>query len=213
MLKKAIALFLSLIVICSSVPALGVNYDIQGAYDECNTLYPVFVENVLAQGVTEEKVMVFMSDVRDYLINLPEELTEDNFDHHIYDAVNSAFDLRRNIKVRDALMAAYPDAVGSALKGQVSEEFMPVYNTIKRYILDITTPVVTLSFKDNKTAVHHVFMPEDAKIFVGFYDEDGTLLKAFVNPEGEMEVDASYAKAYAFDSSLSPLCDNYIMSY
>ena len=211
-MKRIISLLSVIFIIFSSAPAHALNYDVNGAYTECYTLYPVFIENVLSKGTTKEKVIIFMEDVRDYLSDLPEELNEENFDLHFYDGINHAFTFRRNIKVRDALMAAYPDATTDALDGKISEEFMPVYNTVKRFILGISTPVISLSVKDNKTSVHHVSMPEDRIIIVGFYNEEGTLLKAFVNPEGEMEIAASYAVAYAFDSSLSPLCDSYIMN-
>ncbi len=213
MLKKAISLFLGVIVIFASVPVLALNYDIEGAYDECYTLYPVFVENVIANDTSKEEIIVFMGDARDYLLNLPEELNDENFDHHFYDAVNYAFSLRQNRFVRDALMAAYPEAVTKAIDGIISEEFMPVYNTIKRYILGISTPVVTLSCKEGKTRVHQVYMPEDTTIIVGFYQEDGTLIKAFINPQEDMDIQASYAKAFAFNNNLSPLCDSYILKF
>ena len=61
--------------------------------------------------------------------------------------------------------------------------------------------------------VHHVHMPENAVIFVGFYSSDGTLLQAHTNPAEKLSCiseDLSYAIAYAWEQgSLSPLCDSY----
>ncbi|MGM9551785.1 MAG: hypothetical protein ACI3XA_05965 [Clostridia bacterium] len=212
MLKKIIIAAICLTMFLS-VPVFALNYDTTGAFEECYTLYPEFIDSIIAEGTTEAKIIRFMDDVRDYLLKLPEELTEGNIDKHIYDAINEAFKYRWNIGVRDALMAAYPDAVTKAMDGIISEEFLPIYETVKRYILGISTPVITLSGKDS-VSVHYVYMPEDKLILVGFYESDGTLVKAVVSPQGEMEPCGDYAVAYAFSpSSLSPICNKYMLKF
>ena len=199
----------------SSLSVAAVDYDEEGAYRECYTLYPDFINRIKAEGITEKQLMSFVKSVEKKVLEHNIPLTEENFDTLMFQGFKDAFGLRTNIKVRDALASVYPESVAQAMDGAITEEFMPIYITVKRFLLGITTPVVTLSGDKSNTLVHYVHMSEAATIFVAFYTPEGDLLKAYKNPEGEMECEgAFFAKAFAFEpDSLSPLCESFILNF
>ena len=205
-MKNILSLILTLILLFSSFPsAAAIDYDEEGAYQECCTLYPDFINNIKAAGATDAQLAVFVKSVEEQFLKLDAELNEENFDSLMYKAFKAAFKLRKNIKVRDALAKAYPESVTAAMDLVITEEFMPIYNTVKRFLLGITTPVVTLSGNSTALRVHYVSMPEDAIIIVGLYLEDGTLLHANIKPTGALSCNcsdivlAAYLLALAYD--------------
>ncbi len=217
-IKYFISVLLILTIAFSSLPVLAAtDYDEEGAYQECYTLYPDFINKIKDLGITDKQLMTFVKSVEDKVLLQDVELTEENFDDLMYVAFKEAFKMRKNIKVRDALAKAYPESATAAMDGVITEEFMPIYTTVKRFLLGITTPIVTLSGNKSAVLVHHVHMPEDVSIFVGFYDDEGTLLHAHINPSEAISCaceNASYAKAFAFKgTSLTPLCENYILKF
>lgn len=192
------------------------DYDEEAIYKECYALYPDFVNNVKAKGADDKKILAFLGSIERHLATREDELNEENFDSYMFEAIKYAFNLRKNIDVRDALSAAYPEAVSKALKGIIPEEYMPIYKTVRRILFGTTTPVITLSGTKDDVLIHHLHMPEDAKFFVGFYDAEGTLLHAHINPKEKISCDctALYAKAFAFKgTSLLPLCENFILTF
>ena len=217
-MKRVLSVLLVLIIIFSSLPVLAAtDYDEEGAYRECYTLYPDFINKIKDLGITDKQLMTFVKSVEDKVLAQGVDLTEENFDDLMYVSFKEAFKLRKNLKVRDAIAKAYPKSATAAMDGIITEEFMPVYITVKRFLFGITTPVITLSGDKTDILVHHVYMPQGASIFVGFYDDVGTLLHAHINPTEAINCtceNASYAKAFAFDkNSLSPLCDSYTLNF
>ncbi len=217
-MKRLLSVLLILTTIFSSLPVLAAtDYDEEGAYNECYTLYPEFINKIKDLGITDKQLMTFVKSVEAEVLAQDVILTEENFDDLMFVAFKEAFGKRTNIKVRDALAKAYPASTTKAMDGIITEEFMPIYITVKRFLFGITTPVITLSGNKTALSVHHVHMPEDVRIFVGFYDSEGTLLHAHINPVDVIECNCenlSYAKAFAFgENSLIPLCDSYILKF
>ena len=216
-IRRLVLLFLAFtIFFSSSLPISATDYDEEYIYHECYTLYPDFVNRVKEEGVSDREILSFLKSVEKYISETGEELTEENFDSYMYDAIEYALNLKKNIYVRDALAAAFPDALPDAIKGKVPEEYMPIYNTVKRILFGITTPVITLSGTKEGLLVHHLHMPDNLKVFVGVYNGEGTLLQAFINPIDAMvcPTDATYAKAFAFDEvSLAPLSESFILEF
>ena len=218
MIKKVLSVLLILITILSFVPAISaIDYDEEGAYNECYTLYPDFINKIKDLGITDNQLMTFVKSVEDKVLEQNVELTEENFDSLMFTAFKEAFKMRKNIKVRDALAKAYPESTTEAIDGVITEEFMPIYITVKRFLFGITTPVITLSGTKEVLLAHHVHMIDGATVFVGIYSEDGTLLQAHINPAEAIECkseSASYARIFAFNkNSLSPVCDSYTLKF
>lgn len=217
-IKNLLSVLLSFTIIFSAFPVIAAtDYDEEGAYLECYTLYPEFIEKIKNEGIKDNQLMSFVRRVEREVLAQGVELTEENFDELMFTAFEKAFNLPMYSAVRDALAKVYPASVTAAMKGIITEEFMPIYITVKRFLFGITTPVITLSGNEQNTAVHHVHMPENAVIIVAFYDDEGTLLHAHKNPEVPIRCDCEnvkYAKAFAFDgNTLSPLCDNFIQKF
>ncbi len=134
--EKFIAVFMAMVMVLSCVAVVAGAYTVEEAYEECAQIYPDFVANVKAQGVNDAKIIVFLESVQEYLLNLDIEITEDNFEEYIIEAVNAAISLRKNIAVRNALIAAYPDAVVDGVDGIINEQFIPIVETIKNIIFE-----------------------------------------------------------------------------
>lgn len=216
-IKRLFFVFLTLTIFFSfSLPVPATDYDEEYIYYECSTLYPDFVNRVKDEGVSDKAILSFLKSVEKHISETGEILTEENFDRCMYDAIEYALNLKKHIGVRDALSAAYPDALPDAIKGKVPEEYMPIYNTVKRILFGITTPVITLSGTKDGLLVHHLHTPDTLKVFVGIYNNEGTLLQAFIDPHDAMicPTDATYSKAFAFEGlSLAPLCDYFILEF
>lgn len=218
-MKKLISLLLTAVMLFPSFAVFAKDYDEEGIYRECYTLYPDFVDRVKAQGVSDKQIIRFLSSVEEYLLSL-DDLTEENFDDNMFASIKYAFGLLKNIKVRDALSAAYPEAVPKAAEGVVPPEFMPIYITVKRLILGIYTPVVTLSLKKqaSQTVIypHFVHIEDNTNLILALYDSCGSLIRiqriAPDNPDCAVILDGTdifSAKLFAWDANMSPVCDSY----
>ncbi|MGM9550987.1 MAG: hypothetical protein ACI3XA_01895 [Clostridia bacterium] len=141
-LKKLTALVVALMIITTCVPVAfaGLDVSIEDAYDECAAMYPDFVSRVLAQDVSEKQIITFLESVQEYLLNVNDEITEDNFEGYLIEGINAAIALRKNIKVRDALIAAFPEAVVDGMDGVINEDFQPIVETIKLIIFGQNSP-------------------------------------------------------------------------
>ncbi len=137
-IKKITALLMVLTMMFTAVPVAfaGVEYSVEDAYEECAAEYPEFVDAVLAQGVTEKQIIGFLADVQGYLLDLDVEITEENFEDYFIEAILDTMAKRKHVKVRDALAAAFPDAVVAGMDGVIAPEFEPLVETIKRIIFD-----------------------------------------------------------------------------
>ena len=131
--KKITSVVIALVMLSTMAPTAmaGIEKPIDEAYAECAALYPEFVGNVKAAGVNDSQIITFLESVQQYLIELEIEITEENFEEYIFDGVNYAISLRKNIKVRNALVKAYPDAVVDGVDGVINPEFIPLVETIK----------------------------------------------------------------------------------
>ena len=218
MLKKTFSVFL-IIFILFSVPVFAVDYDEEGAYKECCTLYPDFVQKVKDNGVTDKQITVFLSSVEEHLLTRDGVLTEENFDDYMFEAIKYAFNLRKNIRVRNALSKAYPDSIADAIDGIITDEFRPIYDTVKRFLFGIKTPIVTISVKhddENVIYAHSAYLPENTFLTLAAYDTDGMLVHVkCITPNFEEDgIHCSChklyrAKVFAWDDSLIPVCAPY----
>ena len=217
-IKNILSILLAFTILFSALPVVAAtDYDEVGAYLECCTLYPDFIGKIKNEGITDKQLMTFVKSVEDKVLAQGVELTEENFDSLMFTAFKEAFKMRKNIKVRDALAKVYPESASEAMYGVITEEFMPIYITVKRFLLGIKTPIVTLSGTAENTAVHHVHMPDDAVIIVAFYNEEGSLLHSHINPAEPIKCDCKnvkYAKAFAFKgNTISPLCESFTQKF
>lgn len=208
MLKKSVSLFIIVLMSFSALPARALNYDVNAAYEECCTLYPYFIERIKAEGIADNQIISFMQSVRDYLLNLAEPLNEENFDVHMTDAVNKAFDLVKHIKLRDALLAAFPESADQIMQGSIPDEFMPVYNTVKRFILGSSSPVCIVYRFENTVTVTSVGFTDNDKIIICFYKDD-CLLYAKTYTGGDIPLTEEYSSVKAIcinKNTLAPVC-------
>lgn len=136
--KKLVALTTAVVMLFAMAPTAnaGVEYSIEDAYEECASLYPEFVDAVLAKGASEANIISFLYDLQGYLLNVGEEVTEENFEPYVIKAINDTITKRPHMKLRDALIAAYPGAVLDGAEGVIAPEFEPLVETIKRIIFD-----------------------------------------------------------------------------
>ncbi|MBQ8003381.1 MAG: hypothetical protein IJ297_08065 [Clostridia bacterium] len=223
-IKHILSVLLALTIIFSAFPVIAeTDYDEVGIYWECYTLYPDFVDNVKFYNVNDNQIIRFLGYVEAHLLTREEELSEENFDQYMFDAINYAFGMRPCIPVRDALAKAYPDAVGDAMNAVVPEEYMPIYETVKRYLFGIKSPIITASVvqgeSDATFYAHSVNLPENSRLTLALYDEEGVLLHAEAfTPNCAKEDEIGFmcscsvhsVKVFAWeDGSLSPICESY----
>lgn len=132
-LKKITALLVVLTMMFAAVPVAyaGIGMDVEEAYEECAALYPEFVDAVLSQGVSEKQIISFLSAIQEYLLNLDVEITEENFEDYIINAILETMAKNKYTKLRDALTAAFPGAVVDGMDGIIAPEFVPLVETIK----------------------------------------------------------------------------------
>lgn len=222
MFKKLTAMLLAFIILLSALPIFAaLDYDEEGAYWECYMLYPDFVDKIKANGVTDSQIIKFLGYVEKHLLTKDEDLNEENFDDYMFDAVKYAFDLRPNISIRNAIIRAYPQAVTEGRKGIVPKDFIPIYETVKRFLFGLKTPVITVSatYLEVETVIyaHSLCLPENCSLILAVYDEEGALLhtkalKANVEEDGIHCTcgKSKSAKVFAWDkSSLAPICNIY----
>ena len=137
-MKKLVAVLIVAAVMLTSMPVAfaGISMDVEDAYYECASIYPEFVENIKAQpqNVTDKQIITFLESMQSHMLEQGEEITEDNFEEYMIDAVLYAIGLRKNTNVRDALVGAYPGAAVDGMDGIINPEFEPLVETIKLII-------------------------------------------------------------------------------
>lgn len=140
MKKKILALALALSMLLCAVPSYA--YSVREAYTDFVAEYPGFVDALFNQGeaVSESMVISFLSAVQRNLYNrnkFEAPVTEENFDDALVDAVTALALLDEYAPLQKALYKAYPDAATEAyIHHRISDEFMPLYNTVKSMIFD-----------------------------------------------------------------------------
>lgn len=212
-IKKFCSLIILVTILFSafvSFAAPNYDYDEEGAYRECCTLYPDFIDKVKNEGVSDKQLLNFVKSVENEIIKTGVLLTNENFDTLMFASFKSAFDKRGNIAVRDALAKAYPKSVTEAMSGNITDEFMPIYTTVKRFLFGDKSPVITISHNSEGIFVHSVNIPDDAKVILSVYSPTGVHILSRINPQsgimGNFEK-GSAVKVFVWDNSLSPLCD------
>ncbi len=212
-IKRFCFLFVLTAILFSSFPSIAApeyDYDEEGAYRECCTLYPDFVDKVKSEGVSDKQLLNFVKSVENEIVKTGDFLTVENFDTLMFDSFKSAFNKRANISVRDALAKAYPESVTEAMSGNITDEFMPIYTTVKRFLFGDKSPVITVSQNSDGIFVHSVNIPSGAKVIVSIYSPSGIHLLSRINPQGGITGSfeaGSTVKVFVWDSSQSPICD------
>ena len=137
--KRASALLVSFAIALPlfAAPAFSASdYTIEDAYYECKNENREFVESITSQGITDEQFIYFIKTIFDYMASLGDAVTRENYRDYIPDAIEYAFGKKTNIPIRDTLTSTYPQAVTDATNGIVPDEFRPLYETLKRIILE-----------------------------------------------------------------------------
>ncbi len=136
-IKKLTALLIAVMMLTTSIPTVFAGeYTVEDAYEECAQLYPEFLEKVKAQGVSDRQIISFLKYLQNFLLNKDEVITEYNFEDAIVEAVLSAFSQVTHSKVRDALTAAFPEAVVDGMDGIIHPDFQPIAETVKNIVFE-----------------------------------------------------------------------------
>lgn len=137
-LKKMTALALSIVMIFALTPSVSAksSYTVEDAYEECAAMYPEFVDAIIANGATRDNILRFLYGLQEYLLNLNVELNEKNIDSYMLEGINELMNKRVHIKLRDAIVAAFPGAVLDGAEGKIAPEFQPLVATVKNIIFE-----------------------------------------------------------------------------
>ena len=220
-LKRMIALSLTFIFALSLSVFAGNEYTVEDAYEECKELHPDFVANIKANGATDDQIIIFIDDIKSALASYGSAVTRESFSHCLSDAIDAAISLRHNLKVRDAIMSAYPGSITNVKNGTVPDEFRPIYETVRRIVFDhdmigIAPKITSVSASVSKGTVTVRISSSNIsseKIVIAIYDKDNTLLAALApDDNGKAVVNAPNAckvKAMCLNSlkSLYPSCE------
>lgn len=138
-LRKTLAMLLSALVFFSfaSVSLAAEEYTVEDAYNEFCEAFPDFVANIKGtpDHVTDEMLINYVDGLYQSLIH-NDSLTEENFEEYVKDIVLESFNKRENIRIRNALTSAYPEAAMEAMEGRISPEFQPMVDMIKSLIFE-----------------------------------------------------------------------------
>lgn len=135
--KKLTALAVSIVMLFAMAPfAEAKAYTVEDAYRDCASMYPEFVDAILSNGATEENIIRFLYGLQEYLLNQNTEITPSNIESYMLEGINDLFNKRMHIKLRNAVVAAYPGAVLDGADGIISPEFMPLVETVKNIIFE-----------------------------------------------------------------------------
>lgn len=159
---KIVALLTVLTVMMTTVPVAmaGININVGDAYYECASMYPDFVAEVKAQGVSDNQIISFLESMQSYLLKQG-EVTEDNFEQYMMDAVLYASNLKKNTEVRDALVAAFPGAVVDGMEGIISPEFEPLVATVKLILFGMEEEEETTTEEETEPTEKETVPTED----------------------------------------------------
>ena len=135
-MKKILALMLAF-VMCLGINAFA--YSVEDAYEDVKAEHPDFVEEVEGEGVSKSLLIDFFTDVCDYMqqMHKTSKITKSNFEKKAITALSRVSAQNKFVKLQDALLALYPDAVEQAAKkGTVHEDFVPIVETVKRIVFE-----------------------------------------------------------------------------
>lgn len=170
-------------------------YTAEDAYWECAALYPEFINNIKAKDnsgtVDDAALIAFVGNVYDYIKKIEATLDKGEFDSVVFDAVNYAFSLRRNIFVRNAVSSAYPNAAAEAMEGIISDDLRPIYLAVRRAVFEhemirFTAGVRYVEIElGNKSATvkfqtKNIDLKEGNIIVAAVYDKASTMRAAFI---------------------------------
>lgn len=136
-MKRILVTIIAAIMLFSSVNTLA--YTVEDAFKEFGQKHPDFVTTVIKQGVSENLLIDFLKDVRDYMIEMTqaEKITESNFEEKAITAITRVSSREKFIVLQDALLALYPDDISQAvINNTVTPKFRPLVDTIKKIVFD-----------------------------------------------------------------------------
>lgn len=135
-MKKILALMLAF-VMCLGIGAFA--YSVEDAYEDVKAEHPDFVEEVEGEGVSKSLLIDFFTDVCEYMqqMHKSSKITKSNFETKAITALSRVAAQNKFVKLQDALLVLYPDAVEqAAIKGTVHKDFVPIVETVKRIVFD-----------------------------------------------------------------------------
>lgn len=136
-MKKIQTVLICILLVLSTVPAGA--YTVEEAYNQFAEEYPEFISEVATQGISEETLVNFLGDVRDYLMemNMENPITEENFETCAITAISRVSARAVYKPLQDGLLALYPNEIKEAvLYGTVPDKFKPIVETVKSIIFE-----------------------------------------------------------------------------
>lgn len=137
MKKKLMALILAFAMLVCVMPT-AFAYSVRDAYADFAAEYPGFIDDIVAQGVSESVILNFLRGIQNnlYVKNRVEKITEDNFQEALIDAVFAVSNASEFSRLQVALFRAYPDAANEALYGRIHPDFEPLYEAVRSMVFD-----------------------------------------------------------------------------
>ena len=136
-MKKIVSILIVAVVLLSSLSAYAL--DLEKAYTEFKTTHPAFVNSLINNGISEDTIISFTTDVYDYLMEIDSytPVTEANFEKSAMQAITDVSSREKYYTLQYTLLILYPDSIKLAVtEGKVSEEFKPFVDTIKKILFE-----------------------------------------------------------------------------
>lgn len=130
---KVLALSIAFALFSLNVSALTIGE----AYQQIKSESPALIGRMYKGGATDEDIINFMYDVRDYILEKEIVVTEENFDKIMVEAITKTIYYRRNLSIYTALTQEFSsEAIYFMMSNKIPESLAPVYSAIKRVVLD-----------------------------------------------------------------------------
>ena len=170
-MKKIVSILIVAVVLLSSLSAYAL--DLEKAYTEFKTTHPAFVNSLINNGISEDTIISFTTDVYDYLMEIDSytPVTEANFEKSAMQAITDVSSREKYYTLQDTLLILYPDSIKLAVtEGKVSEEFKPFVDTIKKILFEKRMAVQTAGQQARALPVHpaHPALPVFPRILPRF---------------------------------------------
>ncbi len=136
-MKRILVTILAAIMLLSSMNVFA--YSVEDAFAEFGQKHSDFVTAVIKQGVSENLLIDFLKDVRDYMLEMAraEKITESNFENKAITAITRVSSREKFVPLQDALLALYPNDISQAIiNNTITPRFQPLVDTIKKIVFD-----------------------------------------------------------------------------